>query len=77
MSVTKTLFDTMPDGAPVHLFTIENNNGVSAGIITRGATLQSFNCPDKDGKIGDIIMGFDTVAGHMASGTYTGNIIGQ
>ena len=77
MSITKTLFDTMPDGTPVHLFTIENNNGVSAGIITRGATLQSFSCPDKDGKIGDIIMGFDTVAGHMASGTYTGNIIGQ
>ncbi|MEE1320306.1 MAG: aldose epimerase family protein [Acutalibacteraceae bacterium] len=77
MSVTKTLFDTMPDGTEVHLLTIENNNGVSAGIITRGATLQSFNCPDKDGVMGDIIMGFDTVAGHMASGTYTGNIIGQ
>lgn len=77
MSVTKTLFDTMPDGTEVHLFTIENNNGVSAGIITRGATLQSFICPDKDGKMGDIIMGFDNVAAHISSGTYTGNIIGQ
>ena len=77
MSVTKTLFDTMPDGREVYLYTIENNNGVSAGIITRGATLQSFNCPDKEGKMGDIIMGFDKVADHIASGTYTGNIIGQ
>ena len=77
MSVTKTLFDTMPDGTEVYLLTIENNNGVSAGIITRGATLQSFVCPDKEGKMGDIIMGFDNVAGHIASGTYTGNIIGQ
>lgn len=77
MSVTKTLFDTMPDGREVYLFTIENNNGVSAGIITRGATLQSFNCPDREGKMGDIIMGFDNVAGHIASGTYTGNVIGQ
>lgn len=77
MSVTKTLFDTMPDGREVHLFTIENNNGISAGIITRGATLQSFNCPDKDGNMGDIIMGFDNVAAHIASGTYTGNVIGQ
>lgn len=77
MSVTKTLFDTMPDGREVYLYTIENNNGVSAGIITRGATLQSFCCPDKDGNMGDIIMGFDKVASHIASGTYTGNIIGQ
>ena len=77
MSVKKTVFDTMPDGREVYLFTIENDNGVSAGIITRGATLQSFCCPDKDGKVGDIIMGFDNIAGHIASGTYTGNIIGQ
>ena len=27
--------------------------------------------------MGDIIMGFDNVAAHIASGTYTGNIIGQ
>ena len=56
MSVTKTLFDTMPDGREVYLYTIENNNGVSAGIITRGATLQSFRCPDKDGNMGEYEM---------------------
>ena len=77
MSVTKTHFDFMPDGTEVHLFTITNNNEVSAGIITRGATLQSFVCPDKEGNMGDIIMGFDNVAAHIASDTYTGNIIGQ
>lgn len=77
MSVTKTHYDFMPDGTQVHLFTITNNNGVSAGIITRGATLNSFICPDKDGKMGDIIMGFDNIAAHIASGTYTGQVIGQ
>ncbi len=77
MSITKTHFDFMPDGTEVHLFTITNNNEVSAGIITRGATLQSLVCPDKEGNMGDIIMGFDNVAAHIASGTYTGNVIGQ
>ncbi len=77
MSIIKTHFDFMPDGTEVHLFTITNNNGISAGIITRGATLQSFECPDKDGKMGDIIMGFDNIEAHIASGTYTGQIIGQ
>lgn len=77
MSIVRTIFDSMPDGREVYLFTITNNNGVSAGIITRGATLQSFECPDKDGKMGDIIMGFDNIDAHIASGTYTGQVIGQ
>ena len=77
MSIIKTLYDTMPDGREVYLYTIENNNGVKAGIITRGATLQSFECPDKDGNMGDIICGFDNILGHINSGTYTGQIIGQ
>lgn len=77
MSVTKTHYDTMPDGREVFLYTIENNCGVSAGIITRGATLDSFVCPDRDGVPGDIIAGFDNILGHIKSGTYTGEIIGQ
>lgn len=67
----------MPDGTEVHLFTITNNNEISAGIITKGATLNSFVCPDKDGNMGDIIMGFDTIDNHITSGTYTGQVIGQ
>ena len=77
MSVIKTLYDTMPDGRNVWLFTIENRGGVSAGILTRGATLNSFCCPDKDGVMGDILVGFDTLAGHLATTTYAGEIIGQ
>lgn len=77
MSIVKTLYDTMPDGRDVFLYTIENNNGVSAGIITRGATLNSYSCPDKDGVNADIIVGFDNIMGHIKSGTYTGEIIGQ
>ena len=77
MSVIKTLYDTMPDGREVYLYTIENNNGVRAGILTRGATLNSLVCPDKNDEPGDIIVGFDTLAGHLATTTYAGEIIGQ
>ena len=77
MSIVKTHYAFMPDGKEVHLFTITNNNGVSAGIITKGATLDSLCCPDKEGKQGDIIMGFDNIDLHISSGTYTGQVIGQ
>lgn len=77
MSIERSLFDTMENGQEIYVYKIENNNGVSAEIITRGATLQSFNCPDRDGNMGDIICGFDNILGHINSGTYTGQIIGQ
>ena len=77
MSVTKTLYDTMPDGREVFLYTMENNNGVSAGVLTRGATLNSLVCPDKNGEMGDIIVGFDDLSGHLNTTTYAGEIIGQ
>lgn len=77
MSIERTLFDTMPDGREVYLYTIENNAGVKAGIITRGATLNNFICPDKNGVMGDIIAGFDTILGHINSGTFTGAVVGQ
>ncbi|MCQ2462955.1 MAG: galactose mutarotase [Clostridia bacterium] len=77
MSVTKTLYGTMPDGREVHLFTIENNNGLQAGIITYGATLAFLNCPDKNGVNGDVIMGFDTLEGHLACDCYCGRTVGQ
>ena len=77
MSVTKTFYDVMPDGRDVYLYTIENNNGVSVGILTRGATLNSFVCPDKNGEMADILIGFDSLDGHLATTTYAGEIIGQ
>ena len=49
MSVIKTFYDTMPDGREVYQYKIENNNGVFVELLTRGATLASFVCPDRDG----------------------------
>lgn len=77
MSVTKTYFDTMPTGEDIYLLTIQNNNEVSVGILTLGATLHSFCCKDKQGNMGDIIMGFDDLNLHINSGTFAGKTIGQ
>lgn len=77
MSVIKTLYDTMPDGREVYQYKIENNNGVYVELLTRGATLASFVCPDRDGVMGDILVGFDTLEGHLNTTTYAGEIIGQ
>ena len=75
--IVRSHFGDMPDGRPVYVYKIENNNGVSVEVITRGATLQSFNCPDKNGVTGDILCGYDNLQGHLENPGYAGQTVGQ
>ena len=77
MSVIKSLYGAMPDGRAVYVYKIENNNGVYVELLNRGATLNAFVCPDRDGNMGDILAGFDNLEGHLGTTTYAGQIIGQ
>ncbi|MEZ6058044.1 MAG: aldose epimerase family protein [Planctomycetaceae bacterium] len=61
-------FGKTADGTPVEIYTLENAHGVKARIMTRGATLVSLEAPDKEGKIADVILGFDDVAGYEGDG---------
>jgi aldose 1-epimerase len=57
-------FGKTKDGVAVELFTIKNNNGLVAKVMTRGATLVQLHVPDKDGKTADVLLGFDDVTGY-------------
>ncbi|MBL8819989.1 MAG: galactose mutarotase [Planctomyces sp.] len=57
-------FGTTKDGTPVEIYTLKNDHGMTAKIMTRGATLVQLHVPDKDGKTDDVILGFDDVAGY-------------
>ena len=57
-------FGRTADGIPVDIFTLKNKNGLTARVMTRGATLVSLQVPDKSGKLSDIVLGFDDVAGY-------------
>lgn len=58
MSITKTFFGTV-DGADVELYTITNKNGANVSIQTLGAGIQALNVPDRNGELGDVVLGFD------------------
>lgn len=60
MSITKSIFGTVEDGKPVELYTITNNSGASVSLITLGGGIQALNVPDKNGVMGDVVLGFDT-----------------
>ena len=55
---------TTKDGQSVEIYTLSNDTGMTAKVMTRGATLVELHVPDKEGKIEDVILGFDDVSGY-------------
>jgi aldose 1-epimerase len=70
-------FGKLPDGTPIEAVTLSNAHGVSARIITYGATLQSLVAPDRQGQSADIALGYDDLAGYVQHPNYFGATIGR
>ncbi|MFO0791622.1 MAG: aldose epimerase family protein [Pirellulales bacterium] len=71
-------FGKTADGTPVKAYTITGKNGVKVKLLSRGATLAEWHVPDKNGKIDDVLFGFDDVAGYESKDNgYFGAIAGR
>jgi aldose 1-epimerase len=73
-----TPFGKAADGTPVAVFTLKNKGGVSARVMTLGATLIDLWAPGKTGKVADVVLGFDDVAGYESDANqYFGPVVGR
>src|SRR5579862_8474244 len=70
-------FGTLPIGAAVELYTLQNHNGVTAKIATYGGILTSLLVPDRAGKLADVVLGFDSLAPYLQESPYFGALIGR
>ncbi|RAK52218.1 galactose-1-epimerase [Phenylobacterium deserti] len=70
-------FGRTPDGAAVEAITLTARNGVSATVITYGATLQALVVPDRAGKPADVVLGFSDAEGYAKAASYFGATIGR
>ena len=52
-------FGATPSGEAVGAIELDNGQGIRARILTLGATLQSLGLPDRDGRVADVVLGFD------------------
>ena len=57
--VKTSTFGMLPDGRSVKQFELHNNRGMQATIIEYGATITELLVPDRDAKLGNIILGSD------------------
>lgn len=73
----KESFGKLPDGTPVDVYTLSNENGVEAKITNYGATLTSVKVPDRNGKFDDVVLGYDSIDGYLAKNPHLGSIAGR
>lgn len=58
-------------------FTLINKNGNYVSILTLGGIVSELVVPDKDGKLADVVCGFDTLEGYLKDSPYFGCITGR
>lgn len=75
--MSKYTFGTLPDGKEVSLFLLKNSRGCTAEILNYGGIIRSLNVPDKNGKITDVVLGFDSLEEYAADQTYMGALVGR
>lgn len=76
-TASKQPFGSLADGTRVERITLTNANGVSASVITLGATLQSLMVPDRDCKPGDVVLGHDTAQDYLVKPQFFGVSVGR
>ncbi|MBV9266000.1 MAG: galactose mutarotase, partial [Acidobacteriaceae bacterium] len=67
------------DGKDVYLYTLKNASGMEVKITNYGGTVTSIVVPDKNKKMGDVVLGFTDLAGYTAktNTSYFGATIGR
>lgn len=77
MTITHSPFGTV-DGQPVDLYTLSNSSGMTVKITNYGGIITHLNVPDKDGKSGDVVLGFDSLSGYLQPKVpYFGALVGR
>jgi aldose 1-epimerase len=73
----KQAFGKIQDGQSVDLYTLTNKYGMTVAISNFGGTLVSLKVPDRDGKLGDVVLGYDNPADYENGKAYFGGTIGR
>lgn len=67
----------LADGNEAQAITLKAANGVSARVLSYGATLQSLMVPGRTGKAADILLGYDDVQSYEKRPNYFGVTVGR
>ena len=78
MNMVHTMpFGTLPDGREATLYTLTNSSGMEVKITNYGGIITSIKVPDRDGNMGEVTLGYDSLDQYLAASPYFGCITGR
>ncbi|MCB0685640.1 MAG: galactose mutarotase [Saprospiraceae bacterium] len=76
LTLTKKPFGETPEG-PADLYTFKNKNGMTVEITNYGGIITSIVVPDRDGKMEDVVLGFDNLQQYLDENPFFGALVGR
>jgi len=75
--IEKTLYGKLSDGREIYQYTLTNKSGATLKVINYGAIVTSLTIPDRNGKFGDVILGYDSLQAYVDDKCFFGAIVGR
>jgi aldose 1-epimerase len=76
-TLKKSSFGKLPDGKVVDLYTLANAHGLVARITNYGTIITELHVPDRNGKLVDIVLGFDNLDPYLKKHPFFGCTVGR
>lgn len=76
-STIKKSFGKTPDGQVVELYVLTNKGGAEVSITNYGGAVVAVKVPGRNGKLADVVLGYDTADGYVNDKSYFGAIVGR
>ncbi len=66
-----------PNGEEVDLYTLANGHGIRTTITTYGGRIVTLTVPDRNGKVADVVLGFDNLPQYLEKNPFFGALVGR
>jgi aldose 1-epimerase len=77
VQLTQQHFGVTPDGDAANLYTFSNDRGLELSITNYGGAITTIKVPDRYGKVGDVVLGYDTLGEYVKHPRFLGALIGR
>ena len=75
--MTKQTWGKGPNEEEINLYTLRNSKGIEVSIINYGGRVVTLKTPDRRGKFGDIVLGFDNLDQYLQNNPVFGALVGR
>ncbi len=75
--ISQKFFGGTSEAKAVELFTLRNAGGAEARITNYGGIVTHLLVPDRAGKLGDVVLGYDSLDGYLKNNPYFGCLVGR